>query len=203
MPSIPASSGYEPRGLIRWRTMTVIRTRFNSCQIRSRSLNLPDCFKQSDTGCGGEIQASLPCNLRNPKTLLRLLCKDRLGQARSLASEHQPVPSRKRCAPVRLSPFAGEVPSLPRRAGSCALESRIIVVQCQLQSRPVVHSATPQVSIAQHKPQRAHQVQPRPGCHAQSPDVPRVGRDLRLHQNQVQRMRPKLDGVRHGSLTRQ
>jgi len=52
---------------------------------------------------------------------------------------------------------------------------------------PVVEARPAQLGVVQREPQRLDEVQRRLGRRAQPRDVPRVGRDLRLDERDVQR----------------
>src|ERR1041385_694264 len=64
-----------------------------------------------------------------------------------------------------------------------------VVVQRQLQPRPIVHRAAPEFFIRKNEPHGPDDVQRRSSGDAETRDVPSIGGDLRLEQSELEIVR--------------
>lgn len=74
-------------------------------------------------------------------------------------------------------------------AGLDLIQERLpVVVQAQLQMLPVVKTRALDVALGEMESQGSDQVQGAPEAHADSSDGPRIVRDLRMNQHDVERI---------------
>src|SRR5687767_2067891 len=107
-------------------------------------------------------------------------------QPHRLLAEEQPVPALEAGLSVGATRAGGRVPAALERWRGRGEETREIRVALPVEPRPVVETRAPPPGVVEVESERADQVEPRVGRHAQPPDRTRVLRNERLDENDVQ-----------------
>lgn len=102
-----------------------------------------------------------------------------------LLTEQEIVSSRDLCARVQLSgmPAEGDQPSGASRGFQEGLEARVMV---DIHLGPVIQAGTPEMPVVHPETERVDQMQPQLRRSAQASNVSRIGRDLRLIEDDMQ-----------------
>ncbi len=157
-------------------------------------------FIKGDSDGRREVQTSLPRDLRNPHGSVGMGREEIPGDADRFAPENEPVRRGKSRVPKRFFGLAGKEPEVLAALLDGPEERGVIVVKGELEPVPIIHRAAAEIFVAQHKSKGAHEMQMRSRGHARSGDVPRVRRNLRMDQGQVQTVGQNVRFGSHASL---
>src|SRR4051812_9924138 len=112
-------------------------------------------IERNSCGCG-EVETALLLRLGDADYARRVTRQKCFRQAMAFVAEDQPVTVGKICREERVLRFAGKKPEAV--VADRGKKGAFVIVQGELEPRPVVHGAALERLVAQHKPERTDEV---------------------------------------------